>query len=149
MPGERIVETDHFVAEQDFEYPIEAFVIIASKRHVKSITEFSEEERNDLMNLLVSCRKAIKTQLSIDEVTLVQEESSTSSHFHVWIFPWLPWMDEGGYKRKVGNIAAIMEEAKNKPKTEENIQTLRDGARKLKSEITKGLQNAKKRTTKI
>lgn len=143
LPVERIAETEYFVAEQDFEYPIEAFVIVASKRHVKSILDLSEEERADLMSFLFSCRKAMKTQLGIDEVTFVQEEHSTSSHFHVWLFPWLPWMDEKGYKRKVSEITSIMKVAKDKSMTEENTRTLRVSAQKLKSAISKKLRGAK------
>ena len=139
LPVERIAETEFFVAEQDFEYPIEAFVIVAAKRHIKSILELSEDERNDLMSFLFSCRSAMKTQLGIDEVTFVQEEHSSSSHFHVWLFPWLSWMDEEGYKRKVGDITAIMKAVKDKPRTEQDMQILRDSAQKLKSEIAKGL----------
>ena len=30
----RIAETDHFIVEQDFEYPIAGFLIVASKRHI-------------------------------------------------------------------------------------------------------------------
>ena len=81
----------------------------------------------------------MKTQLGIDEVTFVQEEHSSSSHFHVWLFPWLSWMDEEGYKRKVGDITAIMKAVKDKPRTEQDMQILRDSAQKLKSEIAKGL----------
>ncbi|OGG40571.1 hypothetical protein A2118_00845 [Candidatus Kaiserbacteria bacterium GWA2_50_9] len=144
---ERIAETEFFVAEQDFEYPIEAFIIVASKRHVKSILGLSEEERADLTSFLFSCRKAMKTQLGIVEVTFVQEEHSSSSHFHVWLFPWLPWMDEEGYKRKVSEITTVMKMAKDRPMTEESSLILRESAQKLKSEIAKDLKDATKRSS--
>lgn len=132
LPIERIAETEHFVAEQDFEYPIEGFVIVASKRHIRSITELSEGESTNLMQFLISCRKAMREQLGISEITIVQEEHSSSSHFHIWLFPWLSWMDEHGYRRKVTDIAAVMKEAKGAPRTPEQGQRLALVAEKLK-----------------
>ncbi len=133
LPVERIAETEHFVAEQDFEWPIEGFTIVASKRHIKSITELSEEESADLMRFLISCRNAMRDQLGIKEVTLIQEEGGTSSHFHVWLFPWLPWMDERGYTHKIQSIIPIMKEAKEAPRNPEQEQRLTQAAGKLKN----------------
>ena len=58
LPVERISETNYFVAEQDLEYPIEGFVILVSKRHIKSILEFSSSLKQDLIshnNLSLVC----------------------------------------------------------------------------------------------
>lgn len=129
LPVERIAVTKYFVAEQDFEYPIEGFVIIASKRHVKSILEFTDEEQLEFTQLLIECRKAMKEKLGIEEVTIVQEETSSSSHFHVWLFPWLPWMSE--YKRKVNNVMPIMDIAKQNS-TEIELRKVKDAAKLLK-----------------
>lgn len=129
LPVERIAETKYFVAEQDFEYPIEGFVIIASKRHIKSILEFTAEEQLDFTAFMIKCRAAMKEKLGIDVITIVQEESSSSSHFHVWMFPWLPWMSE--YKRKVDNVMKIMEEAKSSF-DEANLGIVKEAAGRLK-----------------
>lgn len=111
LPVKRITETEHFVAEQDFEYPIEGFVIVASKRHVKSLEELTEDEQKDLISFLVKCRKAMREGLAIEEVTIVQEETSSSSHFHVWLFPWHQYMSED-YKKKISSISEIMAKVK-------------------------------------
>lgn len=111
LPVKRITETKHFVAEQDFEYPIEGFVIIASKRHLKSVIDMSKEEQADLIDFIVKCRTAMKEALGIEEVTIVQEETSTSSHFHVWLFPWNQNMEDK-YKKKISSISEIMKMAK-------------------------------------
>ncbi|HEX8947293.1 MAG TPA: HIT domain-containing protein [Candidatus Paceibacterota bacterium] len=138
LPVERIAETEYFVAEQDLEHPIEGFVIIASKRHIKSFTELSAEEQKDMMALLVACRNVMRTELGIHEVTLIQEEggATSSSHFHIWLFPWLPWMDERGYAHKVQNVILIMKEAKGAPRTPEQEQRLTEAAAKLKKALS-------------
>ncbi|MCX6735537.1 MAG: hypothetical protein NTZ13_00445 [Candidatus Parcubacteria bacterium] len=130
LPVERIAETEYFVAEQDFEYPIEGFVIIASKRHVKSILEFTDAEQTDLCRFLIKCRRAMKEKLGIDEITIVQEEPSSSSHFHVWMFPWHSWMFE--YKRKVNNVMKIMDFAKEEYSNEFELIKIRESTKKLK-----------------
>ena len=135
LPIERITETEYFVAEQDFEYPIEGFVIIASKRHIKSILEFTKEEQNDFSNFLVECRKAMKEKLGIEEVTIVQEETSGSSHFHVWLFPWLPWMSE--HKRKVNNVMKIMDIAKSERLNDSELTKINVSNSKLKEYFIK------------
>lgn len=135
LPIERIAETEHFVAEQDFEYPIEGFVIIASKRHIKSVLEFTNEEQKDFSNFLTECRKAMKERLGIEEVTIVQEETSSSSHFHVWLFPWLPWMSE--HKRKVNNVMNIMGIAKAERSNDIELVKINESNTKLKEYFTK------------
>jgi len=130
LPVERIAETEYFVAEQDFEYPIEGFVIIASKRHIKSILEFTDGEQTDFTRFLIKCRRAMKEKLGIDEITIIQEEPSSSSHFHVWMFPWRPWMFE--YKRKVNNVMKIMDFAKEGRSNESELIKIKESTKKLK-----------------
>ncbi|MBC8464855.1 MAG: hypothetical protein H8D63_00565 [Parcubacteria group bacterium] len=110
LPIERVHETEHFVVEQDLEYPIEGFLIVASKRHITSVMDMTEEESGELGKLLRTCRQAMQEVLNIKEVTLVQEETSSSSHFHVWLFPWLNWMSVD--KKKIDRILEIMRKAK-------------------------------------
>lgn len=43
-PGEVIMSTDNFVLHEDPEIPIKGFLIVASKKHIKSISELSLEE---------------------------------------------------------------------------------------------------------
>jgi diadenosine tetraphosphate (Ap4A) HIT family hydrolase len=129
LPVKRITETEYFVAEQDFEYPIEGFVIIASKRHIKSVAELTADEQEDLMAFLIKCRKAMKEVLGIEELTIVQEETSSSSHFHIWLFPWHQNMDKLN-KKKISNISEIMKRAKDNV-TPEILQKVEDSNTKL------------------
>lgn len=133
LPVDRIFETESFVVEQDFEYPIEGFLIIASKRHIHSILEFNEKEEKEFFEILKKSRKIMKDVLGIDKVTLIQEEESLTSHFHVWLFPWHKWMFEHG--SKLQDIKLIMKFAKENYSNEECLNNLRKIAEKLKTEV--------------
>ena len=130
LPVERISETNYFVAEQDLEYPIEGFVILVSKRHIKSILEFTTEEEKDFSSFLINCRKAMKEKLGIENVTIIQEEPTSSSHFHVWLFPWHSWMSN--YKKKINNIMEIMDLAKKEHSNEAELSKIKESSKKLK-----------------
>ncbi len=45
--GGIIAESEYFQVSNDFEYPIPGFLIINSKRHVRGIGDFTEEEAAD------------------------------------------------------------------------------------------------------
>lgn len=91
-PGGIIYESESFVVEQDPEIPINGFLIVSSKKHIKSIIELSENERHELIDLVDLSIRAIKDLDLTDEVTIVQEERS--EHLHFWVFPHSDWMDE-------------------------------------------------------
>ncbi|KIL44101.1 hypothetical protein [Jeotgalibacillus soli] len=48
--GGVITETEYFHAHQDAAYPIEGLIILASKRHIKSMDELSDIEKVDYIN---------------------------------------------------------------------------------------------------
>jgi diadenosine tetraphosphate (Ap4A) HIT family hydrolase len=91
--GGSIASTAHFDAHQDWEIPIPGFVIVASRRHLQSIDEFTDEERGDFIEFLCMVRRAMREALDIQTAYLIQEED-TSDHFHVWMFPRYEWMAE-------------------------------------------------------
>ena len=57
-PGGRLGESEHFVVHQDPEVPIRGFLIIASKRHLRSIAEMSAAEAAELFALVHRARLA-------------------------------------------------------------------------------------------
>lgn len=113
-PGGFVYETEYFLVGQDPEIPIEGFLVINSKRHVNSLTQLSDIERHQLVELLNIGISAIKSLKITTEVTLVQEERS--KHFHVWIFPNQPWMLEkfGKGVSYLRDISAYAQENSNK-----------------------------------
>lgn len=128
--GGIIAKTDHFVVTQDFEIPIPGFLILASKRHLVSLADFSEEERKDFIKFLVKVREAMRNSLDIDKVTVIQEEKSTH-HFHVWLFPWYKWMEKIG--TDLSSVRKIMEYARKNLKTEVNLKKVREDIKKIKA----------------
>lgn len=128
--GQPIATTKYFEAGQDTEIPIPGFVIMVSKRHIKSIDEFTEDEQRDFMKFLCRLRSAQRHVLGIEVVYLVQEED-TSHHFHVWMFPRYDWMEEK-FGRKIQSVRPIMEYTRENLNTEENTQKVEIATQKLK-----------------
>ncbi len=114
-PG-KIAETEYFVAEQDYEVPIPAFVIVAAKRHIYSIDELTENEQQDLIKFIFRLRKMMR-KLDIENIYLIQEEDTSNSHFHIWLFPRFKWMHKIG--TKVQSLKPIMDYAHENLKVEE------------------------------
>lgn len=130
LPVERIFETDNFVVEQDFEWPIEGFLIIASKRHIHSILEFNKDEEKEFLKVIFKSRQVMKDVLGVNEVTIIQEERSLTSHFHIWLFPWYDWMSEHG--SKLQDIKNLMIYAKDNFSDEKSLEKIRKSNKKLK-----------------
>lgn len=134
LPIERIAETENFVVEQDLEWPIEGFMVIVSKRHFLSIDELSDKEMEEFCKLMRATRMALRKILGISAVTLVQEESTATSHFHFWFFPWHNWMREK-WNGKLYEIRDIMKYAKQEFSEKENLETIRQSAVKLRQAL--------------
>ena len=85
-PGGLIAESRGFVLHQDPVIPLPGFLVLASKRHVQSISDFEQSEYDEFSTLLRVGHEAVKSVTEIKEITIVQEEHS--GHFHMWFFPW-------------------------------------------------------------
>ena len=127
--GGEVAETENFEVHQDYEIPIEGFMILSSKRHVEGIEGFSEEERKELVEFIFRIRKAMRESLGIQHIYLIQEEDS-SSHFHIWIFPRHDWMKKFG--KGIETVRPIMEHARENMKTEEQITKLKEASDKIR-----------------
>lgn len=132
-PGGIITDTKNFVLHQDPEVPIKGFLIIATKRHIKSISELSQEESRELFDLVYEARIAMKDIVDIDEITIIQEERS--GHFHIWLLPRYEWMNDK-FVNSLSSIREIMSYSKENLKTKENIDEVLLVANKLKDAIT-------------
>jgi diadenosine tetraphosphate (Ap4A) HIT family hydrolase len=117
-PGGILINTTNFVLHQDPEIPISAFLIIASKKHIKSISELTYEESQELFDLVYRGRMALKSIEGIKEVSIIQEERS--GHFHLWLLPRYEWMDDK-FENSLSAVRDILSYAKSHHKTEENI----------------------------
>lgn len=123
--GEFIYECKNFNIVQDPLIPIPGFMIIASKRHITSVDEFTEEEHKEYGTFLFEVRKAMKNALGIENVYLIQEEDSI--HFHMWLLPMYDWMEKG-----IANARKNCYYARDNMNTEENMKEVNRCIKKLK-----------------
>lgn len=128
-----VFQTRYFAVEQDFEIPIPGFLILRTRRHIKSIEEFNSGEKNEFTDVLIKTRKALREVLNIDTVYFHQEED-TKHHFHLWILPRYQWMEKFG--KDVKSVRPIMEYAKENLKTPENLKQIEESINKLKSHLS-------------
>lgn len=127
-----VLYTKYFSVHQDQEIPIPGFFIISSKRHITSISQFTNEEETDFISVLKKVRLAMKDVLNIEEVMILQKESS-QRHFHVWLFPRYNWMlDVQEYGTTTASITPIIKFAKENLKTAENVQKIKNDAYSVK-----------------
>lgn len=131
-PGGLIAETKNFVVHQDPEVPIKGFLIIATKKHIKSIVQLSQDESAELFNLVYRARLGINKIKGIIEVTIIQEERS--GHFHLWLLPRYSWMNER-FQNSLSSIRDIMSYAKENLKSKENIEEVIAAVDKLKDDF--------------
>jgi len=128
-----VLKTKYFDAHQDFEIPIPGFIIVSTRRHIQSIDEFTKKERKDYIETIYKIRDALRKALSIKVVYFHQEED-TSHHFHLWIFPRHDWMNKFG--KKIQSVRPIIEYAKQKMKTEENLNEVKVSLEKMRNYLS-------------
>lgn len=130
FPDWKIIETDYFKVEQDWEVPIPWFFILSSKKITKSISDFTDIEAQDFIMLLRKVRLWMKNVLDIKDIGIYQNEA-TEHNFHVWIFPRHERMKKFDYK-KIQSIFPIMNYAKEHMATEDVIKEVRLNIQKMK-----------------
>ena len=129
FPNENIITTKLFNVGQDWEVPIPGFFIIAPLRKMKYISEFTDEEAVEFMNLIRKVRRGMRDILKIEEVYLFQNED-TEHGFHFWIFPRHDWMERFG--RKIQSVRPIMDYAKENMLSDDVFKEVRDYVKKMK-----------------
>jgi len=83
--GAPLYETECFHAHQDVAYPIPGCVIVASKRHFKSLAEMSSRETETFLPTVKAIRAA-QAEIGIDVVYYFYNED-TKHHFNFWMVP--------------------------------------------------------------
>ena len=133
--GGIIFEDDDFVVCQDFEVPIDGFIIISTKQHVSSINDMSDKQKQQLILLLDHCLKLLKELGVAKEFIMVQGERS-DVHFHISLMPRKQWMEEK-FGRIIANLKAIQDYAKQNMKTEQNLRQILATTERLKENFNK------------
>jgi len=130
FPREEIVDGKHFNVHQDWEVPIAGFFIVASKRKIKSISEFTDEELKEFINILYMVRKGMRDILGIEVVYIFQNED-TKDDFHLWLFPRHSWMKKFGIK--VQSVRPVINYAKENMINDDAINKVKECAKKMKN----------------
>jgi 8-oxo-dGTP pyrophosphatase MutT (NUDIX family)/diadenosine tetraphosphate (Ap4A) HIT family hydrolase len=132
--GGTILDTKHFHAHQDFAYPIPGLVILASKRHIYSIDEMTEEEAFEYIEVMRAIRTAQRKVIGIEHVYYFYNED-TSHHFHTWMVPRYEWMSSFG--KSVESVRPVLLNARDNMNNEENIENVKLAAQGLYEELKK------------
>ena len=136
--GGIIGETAHFHAHQDVAYPIKGLVIVASKRHVISLDELTEEERQDYISFLAKIRRAQRAALGIEHVYYFYNEDTTH-HFHTWMVPRYPWMERFG--RSVESVRPVLLHARTQMNDGKSREEMLSGIQRLTAELKKQIDS--------
>ena len=113
-----------FEVNQDWEIPIEGFLIIAPLRKICSFDDFTDDEGKEFIDILIKTRSILRKELGIENVYIFQNED-TAHNFHVWVFPRHKWMDEFG--KGIESVKKIMEHSVNHT-SKEDIEKVKEKA---------------------
>lgn len=129
FPDEVILTTDNFIVAQDWEVPIAGFFILSTKRKIRSIAEFTDEEAREFGVLIKKVRIGMNEVLNINDVYFFQNEDSVHG-FHLWMFPRYEWMKDLGVK--IESVRPIMQYAQGLEITEELMLEVKEAAKVMK-----------------
>ena len=131
-----IYRSKNFGVMQDFEIPINGFIIIAPNRHVETFSELSGDELSELAKLISRVMAALKSLKISDYFDFVFEEKP-GRHLHFWIVPKPDWMTQM-FGKVLKNIKQIQDYAIKNLKTPENIKQINLTCKNLKKILNKG-----------
>lgn len=135
VPGGFIQRTQHFCVHQDPLIPLDGFLVIASRRHIRSISEMRDAEYEEFSKLVRDVQLAIKEVTKVEHLTMVQEESSI--HFHLWFFPWTQRVIERYGQPSLTKIREIMADLGKRPVDEIEWKELKGLINKMKMQMTR------------
>lgn len=132
-PGE-ILRTKNFDISQDFELPINGFIVIGSIRHIESINEMTMEEKHELITLIDVVISTLKKLNVCSQYDVVWEEKD-NNHFHVWLMPRHKYLLDAMGTNIIKKIGELFNYVKNNLRTEDNLKSINEIIEKLKFEL--------------
>jgi diadenosine tetraphosphate (Ap4A) HIT family hydrolase len=133
-PGRFIKLTEYFCIHQDPLIPLPGFLVIASRRHIRSLAEMRDAEYQEFAALLREAERAIHAATDVEHLTLVQEENSV--HFHLWFFPWTSKVIEKYGSPSLDKIRSIMGEFRQHVISQDDWAELAASIEKIKLEVS-------------
>lgn len=124
LPCGMAYENEKFTLSQDWELPIEGFMIVSPKRCVEKLSDLTREERIEMFDITDKTIKILRENNICDRFEVIFEEKE-NRHLHVWIMPRHKWMAElvGDI---IDNIGTILEYAKSNFRNEETYQRIKE-----------------------
>lgn len=117
LPCGMAYENDNFTLSQDWELPIEGFFIVSPKRHIEKLIELTDNERNEMFDIVNKTIKVLRDNNVCDRFEVIFEEKE-NRHLHVWIMPRYSWM-YNLVDDIIDHIGTILDYAKNNYRNEE------------------------------
>lgn len=133
--GGILYKNEYFVVAQDFELPIDGFIVISSIRHVEQLAELSDKERMNLIDLINKTINILKSNNIAEEYNIILEEKC-GYHFHVWLMPRHKWMQEK-FGKVMKHIKEIQEYAIQNMQTKENVEKIIKTCEMVRKELNK------------
>ena len=117
LPCGMAYENDSFTLSQDWELPIDGFLIVSPKRHIEKLSELTDDERNEMFDIVNKTIKILRENNVCDRFEIIFEEKE-NRHLHVWIMPRHKWMNDL-VDNIIDNIGVVLEYAKNNFRSED------------------------------
>ena len=131
--GGMLFKNENFVVVQDFELPINGFIIISTIRHIESYCEMSASERIELGDLIDKTLKILKDNNIAKEYNIILEEKK-GYHFHIWLMPRHKWMIEK-FGSVLKNIKSIQQYAFENMRNDQVFQEIKQTCELLKKSL--------------
>ena len=93
LPCGMAYEDNLFTLSQDWELPIEGFLVISPKRCVEKFDELTDEERVKIFDIVNKTITILRNNNICDRFNIIFEEKE-GRHFHIWIMPRHKWMSD-------------------------------------------------------
>ncbi len=124
LPCGMAYENERFTLSQDWELPIEGFMVVSPKRCVEKFDDLTEEERKEIFEITHKTINILRKNNICERFNIVFEEKE-NRHFHIWIMPRHKWMEElvGDI---IDHIGILFDYAKENFRTEETYQSIQN-----------------------
>lgn len=129
IPCGMVFENEYLTISQDWELPINGWIVLCPKHHVEKLDELTDKERDVLFKYVSLTTKYLK-RLGVSEYFSVEMEERKHIHFHISVIPKHAWMKEvsGSW---MDNIGAFTDYAKANLRTKQNLKNIKDTIKKL------------------
>ena len=136
IPSGIVYRDEFFNIAQDWQLPIDGFLVISPIRHVLYLSELTDYERNEIFSLANKTIITLKKALPDTNYNLIICEAGY--HLHIWLMPRHNWMKDLVGKNIAKNMGTIFDYAKANLKTKENIDKIAETCKLVKEEFQSG-----------